>query len=304
MDSAVDQVRRFNRFYTRHLGVLEERLLATPYSLTEARTLFEVARSGPVTAADLRTRLGIDAGYMSRVIGGLERRGILARTRSDKDARRRPITLTPEGRASFELLDRAANDQVAAMVEDLGPARERALTDCLSTIEELLGQERRAAPAVTLREPRPGEYGWVVCRHGSLYSEEYGWDARFEALVARIIADFMDGHDPDAERAWIADLDGEPVGSVFCVRDSDEVARLRLLLVDPRARGAGIGERLVGECIRFARSAGYRELVLWTNSVLEAARRIYERAGFELIAEDASERFGKELIGQDWSLVL
>ena len=304
MPSAVERVRHFNRFYTRHLGVLDEHLLTSPYSLTEARALFEIARSGPVTAAELRTRLGVDAGYMSRVIKGLEHRGMLARGRSDDDARRRPIALTPEGRSSFELLDRAAEDQVRAMLESLDPTQERRLTDCLSTVERLLDPSRRGAADVTLRAPRPGEYGWVVHRHGSLYAEEYGWDARFEALVARIVADFMDGHDPRTERAWIADLDGHPVGSVFCVRDSDEVARLRLLLVEPWARGSGIGGRLVEECIRFARSRGYREVVLWTNSVLDDARRIYERAGFELIAEDAGERFGKELVGQDWRLVL
>jgi DNA-binding MarR family transcriptional regulator/GNAT superfamily N-acetyltransferase len=302
--SAVERIRHFNRFYTRHLGVLDEHLLTSPYSLTEARALFEIAGSGPVTAAELRSRLGIDAGYLSRVIKGLEHRGMLARSRSEEDARRRPITLTSGGRASFELLDRAAEDQVAAMLEGLAPAQIRTLTDCLSTVETLLDPSKQGAPSTTLRAPRPGDYGWVVHRHGSLYAEEYGWDARFEALVARIVADFMDDHDPGAERAWIADLDGEPVGSVFCVRDSDEVARLRLLLVEPAARGSGIGGRLVEECIRFARSAGYRQLVLWTNSVLEDARRIYERAGFELISEDAGERFGKELVGQDWRLVL
>jgi DNA-binding MarR family transcriptional regulator/GNAT superfamily N-acetyltransferase len=304
MASAVERIRHFNRFYTRFLGVLDEHLLASPFSLTEARILFEIAREESVTAGALRTRLGVDAGYVSRVIGGLERRGIITRSRSDDDARRRPITLTSPGRAAFEALDRAADDQVLAMLRGLSPADERALTDCLSSVEALLGHQEPDAPRVTLRQPGPGEFGWVVSRHGSLYAAEYGWDASFEALVARIVADFMAGHDPRAERAWIADVGGEAVGSVFCVRDSDLVARLRLLLVEPSARGFGIGGQLVDECIRFARSAGYGEMVLWTNSVLEDARRIYERAGFELIAEDTNERFGKELVGQDWRLVL
>jgi DNA-binding MarR family transcriptional regulator/GNAT superfamily N-acetyltransferase len=300
----VERVRHFNRFYTRHLGVLEEHLLDSPYSLTEARVMFEIAHTGPVTAADLRARLGIDAGYMSRVVGHLERSGILFRGRSDEDGRRRPITFTPEGRAAFERLDRAADGQVAAMLEGLGPTGQRRLTDCLSVVEELLRPRREAAPAVALREPRPGDLGWVVYQHGRLYAGEFGWTEWFESLVARIVADFMDGHDPERERAWIADLDGEPVGSVLCVRDSDRLARLRLLLVEPGARGHGIGGRLVDECIRFARSAGYRELVLWTNSVLDDARRIYERAGFELVAEYEGEGFGPGQLSQDWRLAL
>lgn len=301
---AVAAMRRFNRFYTRTIGVLDESHLESGLSLTEARVLYEIARRDGPTAAELCTALGVDAGYLSRVLRGFARRGLLSRAASTEDARRRHLTLTKRGRALFAQLDARTDDLVARVLARV-PADERPrLLGALGAVESLLGDPQTAAAPFIIRPPRAGDLGWVVWRHGVVYAREYGWDERFEALVARIVADYVANHDPRRERCWMAERHGEPVGSIFVVKQSQTVAKLRLLLVEPSARGLGIGARLVDEVIRFSRDAGYRKLVLWTNSVLVSARRIYEGAGFSLVKEEKHREFGPELVSQTWELKL
>ena len=300
----VDAVREFNRFYTSRIGVLAEGYLSSRFSVTEVRVLYELAHRGSATASELRRDLGIDAGYLSRILRGFARRGMLARTAAKDDARKSIVRLTSRGKATVAPLEARARDQIGALLEHVPAAEQDRLVTSMHTIERGFGPEPRAKPKVTLRSHRPGDMGWVVERHGALYWEEYGWDESFEALVADIVAKFVTHLDPKRERCWIAEVDGERAGCVFCVKKSKSVAKLRLLLVDPQARGLGIGSRLVDECIRFARAAGYRELTLWTNDVLVAARRIYERAGFELVESERHRSFGKALVGQNWTLRL
>jgi DNA-binding MarR family transcriptional regulator/GNAT superfamily N-acetyltransferase len=301
MVDAVAELRAFNRFYTGRLGILGPRYLATSHTLAEARVLFELAQSDQVEVSALRRRLRIDAGHLSRLLSRLERRGLVARERSAADGRRQIARLTAAGARDFAVLDRRSEEDTAARLEGLDAADRRRLVAALAEVRRLL---ERTDPAIALRGPRAGELGWIVQRHGEIYAEEFGWDASFEALVARIVADYAEQHDPEREAAWIAEVDGAPAGCVLCVRHDDEVAKLRLLLVEPRARGLGLGERLVRECVEFARGAGYRELRLWTNDVLAAARRIYERAGFTLVEEQPHRSFGHDLVGQTWSLAL
>jgi len=291
------RVRRFNRFYTREIGVLDEHLLQSDYSLTEARVLYELAHRKQATASDLVRELNLNAGYLSRIIGAFEKRGLLTKTPSGTDARAAHLALTTAGRAAYKPLDRTSQGQVIAMLEKLSPVEQCQLVDAMNEVESLLSTPR---PGFVLREPEPGDMGWVVHRQAVLYAQEYGWDATFEALVAEIVAAFVRDFKPSLERCWIAEKDGKVVGSVFAVQHDDETAKLRLLYVEPSARGLGIGRRLVDECIAFARRAGYREMMLWTNSVLVAARRIYEAAGFALAAEQPHHSFGKDLVGQTW----
>ena len=300
----VEDVRRFNRFFTRRIGVLREGLLHSPYSLAEARVLFEVANHDGLTVTGLSRELGLDSGYLSRTLSGLERRGLVRKTRSEVDGRRQFLSLTPEGRDAFALLDARSREEVGEMLSGLSEEEQGRLLGAMATIEEVLGRVPELPEPFYLRAHEPGDMGWVVHRHGVLYAREYGWDERFEALVARIVSDFIEGYDPARERCWIAERSGEIVGCVFLVEESDEVAKLRLLLVEPRARGLGLGNRLVEECIRFARRSGYSRIVLWTNSVLHAARHIYERHGFVLTKEEAHHSFGKDLGGQNWELAL
>ena len=300
---AVDAVRRFNRIYTRQLGLLDHRHLGSELSLTEVRVLYELANGDATCARELCERLGIDAGYASRILAGFARRRLLRKQPSPIDGRQLDLVLTKKGRAVFADLDARATSQVATLLGALPRARQDRLVAALRDVTDLLEPDRERE-LVVLREHRPGDLGWVVERHGALYAQEYGWDARFEALVARIVADFGTRHDPKRERCWIAELDGAPVGSVFLVEKSKRVAQLRLLLVEPSARGRGIGERLVDECTQFARDAGYAKIVLWTNSVLHAARRIYELAGYVLVAQERHRSFGHALIGQTWALAL
>jgi DNA-binding MarR family transcriptional regulator/GNAT superfamily N-acetyltransferase len=300
---AVAELRAFNRFYTGQLGMLGPRFLATPHTLAEARVLFELAQSGQAEVAVLRRRMRIDAGHLSRLLSRLEHRGLIARERSAVDGRRQLARLTDAGAADFAELDRRSADDTAARLAGLGGAERRRLVAALAEVRRLL-QPAEPDRTVALRAPGAGELGWIVRRHGELYSEEYGWSADFEVLVARIVADYAEQHDPEREAAWIAEVDGAPGGCVLCVRHDDAVAKLRLLLVEPRARGLGLGERLVGQCIAFARGAGYRELTLWTNDTLVHARRIYERAGFELVDEEPHHSFGHDLVGQTWTLAL
>jgi DNA-binding MarR family transcriptional regulator/GNAT superfamily N-acetyltransferase len=304
LETKIEAVRRFNRFFTRRIGVLREGLLHTPYSLTEARILFEIARGEEVSASGLSRELGLDPGYLSRILARLERGGLVDRVRSETDGRRRILSLTSEGEEAFSMLDDRSREEVVEMLEGLSEGDQRRLLEAMQTIEGILEKGFKFSEPFVLRPPEPGDMGWVVQRHGLLYAQEYGWDERFEALVARIVADFVDDYDPARERCWIAEIGGERVGCVFLVRASDTVAKLRLLLVEPRARGLGLGTRLVEECIRFARRTGYKTLTLWTNSVLDAARHIYEKQGFELVEEEGHHSFGQDLVGQNWELTL
>lgn len=302
-DEAVAQVRAFSRFFTAILGVLDEGLLNSPYTLTEARLIYELAQDGSVEVVDLRRSLDLDAGYLSRILARFEADGLVVRDRSEVDARRSHPYHLPAGRTAYAMLDARSADQVAGLLETLTVEEQARLLDAMRTIRALLDREPRQRPWL-IRPLRSGDLGWVVYRHGVLYAREYGWDETFEALVARIVAEYGEGRDPKREDAWIAELDGQPAGCVFCVRGDDETAKLRLLLVEPSARGTGIGSRLVDECIRFAREAGYRRMMLWTNDVLMAARRIYERAGFVLVEEEKHHSFGQDLVGQVWELEL
>ncbi|MFE0189086.1 GNAT family N-acetyltransferase [Streptomyces sp. NPDC058989] len=341
--SAADirELRRFNRFYTNLIGALDYgRHLYTPFTLTEARVLYELAHHQRVDAADLRSSLSLDAGYLSRLLGKFEQRELISRGRSERDPRRQRITLTEDGREAAGLLEERSQDAAGSLLRDL-PAADRArVVASMRTIRALLGEGaqdgegteraqeaapprdareaarqapapqdrtggRAPAPEVALRTSRPGDLGWMVERNAALYAAEYGFDLSYEALVARIVAEYAENFDPRWDRTWIAELDGERGGAVMCVRDGRPgVARLRLLLVEPGARGHGLGRRLVDCCVDFARDAGYQELVLWTNSLLVSARRIYQQAGFELVAESPHHSFGRDLVGQDWRLAL
>jgi len=303
-DHQVDRIRRFNRFYTRQIGLLNEGLLDSEYSLTEVRVLYELAYRGPLTAAALGQDLGLDAGYLSRILRRFESRGLIDRSRSAEDRRQVLVSLTDAGRTTFRPLDRASAAQVAAMLSGLSASERESLLQAMSTIERLLDPDQEPEEPYILRSLQVGDIGWIVHRQGVLYAQEYGWDETFEALVAEIAAAFVKAYDPAWERCWIAEREGEVVGSVFLVRHSPEVAKLRLLYVEPSARGLGIGRRLVDECIGFAKAKGYRTLTLWTNDVLVSARRIYQAAGFRLVKEEAHRSFGKDLVGQTWDLTL
>ncbi|REF37403.1 bifunctional helix-turn-helix transcriptional regulator/GNAT family N-acetyltransferase [Thermasporomyces composti] len=295
--SVVDRVREFNRFYTNVIGLLGAGLLKTPYSLTEARVLFELGTRGTVSTSTLREVLGLDPGYLSRILAKFAEEGLITRERSSEDARRQIVTLTDKGRDAFQTLDARSAADIETMLTPLTPAQRERLVASMGTIRELL--EPKGAPrSYVIRPPRPGDYGWVVWRHGTLYSEEYGWGTAFEGMVARIVADYLEHHDPRREAAWIAEFAGEPVGCVFCVRKDDETAQLRLLLVEPAARGMGIGRRLVDECLDFARRAGYRRMTLDTRNVLVSARRIYDAAGFRLVEEHPAEDNGRPVVEQ------
>jgi DNA-binding MarR family transcriptional regulator/GNAT superfamily N-acetyltransferase len=296
------EVRAFNRFYTNAIGLLHGKYLDTPYSLTEGRLLFELGQGTPVS--ELRRLLDIDAGYLSRILSRFEADGLVTRQRSKDDARRQLITLTEAGQATRNLLDARSAEQMSGLLASLGDEDTARLLDAMRVITVVLSAAPRQR-AVVLRPPEPGDMGWVVQQHGARYAEEYGWDATFEALVARIVADFVEHGEPATDAAWIAEVDGQRAGCVFCVRDDENTARLRLLLVEPWARGLGIGSRLVDEVLRFARRAGYKQVTLWTNDVLVSARKIYQAAGFTLVSEEPHRAFGKDdLVSQDWSLTL
>lgn len=303
LDDRVAEVRTFSRFYTGVIGVLREGLLRTPYSLTEARVIFELGQRETTALADLRQTLDLDAGYLSRIVARFTADGLITRERAAEDGRRQTIHLTEQGQAAYAMLDCRSAAEVRALLGRLGEDDQRRLLGAMRAIREVLEDAPRRESFI-LRPPEPGDYGWVVGRHGALYAAEYGWDATFEALVARIVADYVDNHDPRRERVWIAEVDGAPVGCVFCVAKDATTAQLRLLLVEPSARGMGIGGRLIAECIRFARRGGYTRLMLWTNDVLVEARRLYERAGFTLTEEERHHSFGHDLVGQNWELKL
>lgn len=294
----VAQVRAFNRFYTRRIKVLEERLLHSDFTLTEARVLFELAAGQGITAAQLGLRLDLNAGYLSRLLSGLQARGLVQREPSVMDARANRLVLTESGRAAFAQLDAASSESVAAMLGDISEAGCQRLLEAMAHIQALLGG---ASSDCVLRDPRPGDMGWVIQKHGALYAREFGWNAEFEALVADIVTRYLREHDPQTERCWIAELDGTPVGSVFVVRHDAHNAKLRLLHVDASARRRGIGQRLVDEAMSFARAVGYKRMVLWTNAALIDARGLYERAGFELMTEQHEQLFGQPQVSQLWA---
>ena len=301
-DPHVSAVRAFNRFYTRRIGLLAEGHLGSPFSLTEVRVLYELAHRDRPTASEIARDLGLDAGYLSRILLKFQKGRLLTRERSATDGRQWHVALTKLGRQVFAPLDRDASKQLSTLLAPIAPAKREQLVHSMKTVQHILtGMEE---PSYTLRAHRPGDIGWVIHRHGVLYFQEYGWDERFEALVAEIAAKFVQNFDPARERCWIAEKDGAIVGSVFLVRHTDTVAKLRLLLVEPAARGMGLGERLVRECIEFARAAGYREITLWTQSILMAARRIYEKTGFRLASVEKHHHFGPEMEGEVWNLTL
>lgn len=301
----VAAIRRFNRFYTRQLGLLAESMLASPFSLSEARVLYELAHRPEATASDLIRELGLDAGYLSRMLKKFEDQGLIRRAPAEDDARRAVIALTPEGRDAFAPLDRGSQEGVVAMLEKIAPPDRNRLVAATKTIARLLGEPAPTPEPYILRGLETGDAGWITHRQAVIYAKEYGWtDPQFEALVAEILSKFITNFDPKFERAWIAERDGEVVGSVFITRASPEVAQLRLLYVDPSARGLGLGRRLVDECIRFSRVKGYKTLMLWTHDILVPAVRIYQAAGFKLIKEERHNEFGHDVNGQIWEMGL
>jgi DNA-binding MarR family transcriptional regulator/N-acetylglutamate synthase-like GNAT family acetyltransferase len=303
-DARVAAVRRFNRFYTQRIGVLKEGYLDSPFSLTEGRVLYELAHRERPTATELARGLGLDPGYLSRILRRFEKRGLLGRAASKTDGRQHLLSLTEKGHRTFAPLGARSREEIGTLLKKLPAADQGRLTESMLTIERLLGARADARVPYLLRPHQPGDMGWVVHRHGAVYAQEYGFDEEFEALVAEIVAKFIRHFDPKRERCWIAERDGEPVGSVFIVKQSATVAKLRLMLVDPNARGLGIGTRLVDEAVRFARSTGYRKITLWTNSVLVAARKIYAAAGFRMVHHERHHSFGKDLVGETWDMNL
>jgi DNA-binding MarR family transcriptional regulator/GNAT superfamily N-acetyltransferase len=304
--NVIDSIRRFNRFYTRQIGVLNAGFLDSPYSLTEVRILYELSSGSSSTVTELSRNLGIDLGYVSRIVSAFTRKGLITRKKSSRDGRAMTVTLSTKGRSVFRDLDRRQQQQIELLLKPVSPADQQTLLGALDSVEHLLGgHDSPRANAVTLRDRRPGDIGWIIHRQAVLYHQEYGWSEQYEAVISEILARFIQNFDPKCERSWIAERDKRIVGSIFCVRKSRTVAQLRLLYVEPSARGLGVGTQLVNECILFARAKGYRKLVLWTNSVLHSARRIYEAAGFKLIHEEAHDSFGKQrLHAQTWELSL
>jgi DNA-binding MarR family transcriptional regulator/ribosomal protein S18 acetylase RimI-like enzyme len=302
-ESRINAVRHFNRFYTREIGLLERHLLKSPFSLTEARVLFELAQRENATAKTIGDDLGLDAGYLSRMLRDFIKKGLVTRKPSPSDRRAFTLSLTRKGRDAFKRLNESSHRAVGQMLDRLRSGDDRRLIEAMTTIETLMSGNAARAVA-TVRTHRPGDMGWVVQSHALLYATEYNWDISFEGLVAEIAAQFLKEFDPKRERCWIAEIDGKQVGSVFLVKQSDEVAKLRLLLVDPAGRGIGLGKRLVDECVSFARQCGYRKITLWTQSILIAARGIYEAAGFVRVATEPHRSFGHDLIGETWELSL
>ena len=298
----IDDVRRFGRFYTRQIGLLSERYLGSPLSLTEARILYELGNRDGTAASELHRCLNLDAGYLSRILKSFERKGLVERRASERDGRRLSVSLTQAGSGLFARINSSSRNEIAAMLERLSKADRKRVVSAMRVIESTLGSPPERRVPYILRPHQPGDMGWIVHRQGVLYAREYGWDETFEALVAELTAKFIKNFDAARERCWIAERDGELVGSVFLVKQSSSIAKLRLLYVEPHCRGLGIGRRLVDECGRFARRAGYRKISLWTNSVLAAARHIYAAAGYRLVKKVPHRSFGHELVGETWEL--
>jgi DNA-binding MarR family transcriptional regulator/N-acetylglutamate synthase-like GNAT family acetyltransferase len=304
----VEAVRRFNRFYTGQIGVLQEGLLNSPFSLTEVRVLYEIAHRERPTAAGLAKALNLDGGYLSRILQRFSRRRLITRTASKTDARQTHLALTARGQDTLAPLERLSQDEIAAMLKKLAPADQRRIVDAMNAIQTCLDAPPASSPVAdapyTLRPHKPGDMGWIVHRHGAIYTQEYGWTDEFESLVAEIVSHFLRDFDPARERCWMAERDGAIIGSVMLVKQSATVAKLRLLLVEPSARGLGLGKRLVDECIQFARQVGYKRITLWTQSNLFAARGIYKAAGFQLVKQEHRPAFGADLVSETWELDL
>jgi DNA-binding MarR family transcriptional regulator/GNAT superfamily N-acetyltransferase len=306
LEERIAAVRRFTRFYTRHIGLLQEELLQSGFSLAEARVLYELANRSPLTATELAAALDLDAGYLSRILRRFGDADLISKKRTPDDGRQSLISITAKGRKAFAPLNKGSHDQVAAMLTRLSAQEQNRVVAAMTTVEGLLQPSAPDArpPLIVLRPHRPGDMGWVTTANAEIYAREYGWDLTYEALVAKITAEFIENFDPKRERCWIAEMDGERVGSVFVVRKTDEIAKLRLLIIDPKARGLGLGKRFVDECLRFAKEAGYASMTLWTQSCLTTARAIYARAGFTLVAEEPHHSFGADLIGETWERAL
>jgi DNA-binding MarR family transcriptional regulator/GNAT superfamily N-acetyltransferase len=304
IDQRVAAVRRFNRFYTQRIGVLQEGWLKSPFSLAEARVLYELTHRDKPTATELARDLGLDPGYLSRMLRGFEVRGLIMKETSDTDGRQSLLSITARGRKRFAPVEAHSDQEVRSMLGALPPTAQAKLVDAFGTIERVLGGEAATKAPYILRPPRAGDMGWIVSRHGALYAQQYGWTDPFEGLCAQIVADFVNHYEARRERCWIAEVNGENAGCVMLVKDTDEVARLRLLLVEPSARGLGIGARLVDECVRFARASGYRGITLWTHSILTAARHIYQQAGFTLTSSEPKKSWGKDVMSEMWDMRL
>jgi len=300
----VSAVRQFNRFYTRRIGVLQEGYSGGAFSLAEARVLYEIGRRDKATATDIAQELGLDTGYLSRILKAFEVRGYILRETSSSDARQALLSMTSRGQKAFAPIEAHTVAEVSSMLDALSPDQQDRLTHAMRTIETLLGEREAPRIPYILRPLQPGDIGWIVGRHGTIYGSEYGWDQTIEVLTAEIMTAFVRNFDPKRDCGWIAERDGENVGCVFIVKEDDETARLRLLIVDPAARGLGIGTRLVEECLRFAHRAGYKRVTLWTHSVLEGARKIYLAAGFKLTREWTHDDFGKKVHAETWDLKL
>jgi len=300
----VEAVRRFSRFYTKQIGLLQEKILRSPFSLAEARVIYELAHHEETTATELSNELGLDPGYLSRILREFNKRGLIDKGRSESDGRKKFLCLSENGKTAFAGINARSRREIEATLNNLSPADQASLVQAMQTIEALLGARPEHRVPYILRTHQPGDMGWVVQRHGILYAEEYAWDEQFEALVAEIVVSFIRNYDPKRERCWIAEKDGDNVGSVFVVKQTDSTAKLRLLLVEPNARGLGIGSRLVNECIKFAQQVGYTKMTLWTNNILSAARHIYEKAGFRLVNEQPHKSFGQDLVAETWDLKL
>ena len=304
MKDFIQNVRQFNRFYTKQIGLLNEHLLESPFSLTEARIIYELAQKENSTATRLSAELNLDAGQLSRILTSFEKRKIIQKVRSQTDARQTILKLTRKGKSEFENLNSLSSRQVETFLSNLSLEKQNRLIKAMNEIEAILSENKTEDKSFILRNPNAGDFGWVVQKNGEIYAEEYNWDEEYEGLVAEIVADFIKNFDAKRERCWIAEKDGENIGAVFLVRKDDETAKLRLLIVDPRARGLGIGRRLVEECTRFAKKVGYKKITLWTNSVLSAARHIYEKEGYKVVKSESHHSFGKDLIGETWELDL
>jgi len=304
MQDLIKNIRQFNRFYTKQIGLLNEHLLESPFSLTEARILYELAHRENSTATELSAELNLDAGQLSRVLRDFEKRGLIQKVRSETDARQTILKLTQKGKDEFKGLNSLSSDQIRALLNNLSLEKQNRLVKAMSEIETILSADKQEDKSFILRNPGAGDFGWVVQKNGEVYSEEYKWDEEYEGLVAEIVADFIKNFDAKRERCWIAEKDGVNIGAVFLVRKDDITAKLRLLIVDPKARGLGVGRRLVEECTRFARKTGYKKITLWTNSILSAARHIYEGEGYKIVVSEPHHSFGQELVGETWELDL
>jgi DNA-binding MarR family transcriptional regulator/predicted N-acetyltransferase YhbS len=303
-DDPIAAVRAFNRFYTRKLGVLDQQLLKSPFSLSEARVLYELAHREDAAAKEIGIELGLDPGYLSRIVQKFDDDGLITRKPLPSDKRQTRLGLTAKGRQAFAKLERSTQDEVAGMLGKLDASERAVVVNAMAAIEHALEPQAQSAAGFLLRSHRPGDIGWVISRHGAVYAQEYGWDISFEALAAEITAQFIRSYDPSREHCWIAEIGGEPVGSIFLVKATDEVAKLRLLLVDKKARGLGVGRALTEQCVRFAREKGYSSITLWTQSILVAARGIYQRAGFQRVRQEKHHSFGVDLVGETWELKL